>query len=393
MYIRTPNAPAESLVLEEEGGVTLVLNERFLPYRPITIGGKQRAEFTWYPGSPEATVQMLGPEEDSIQLRGFWKDKFYGETSVGYGSTDDYRRGQIAGYGLDRVANVAALVQAVDAMRRMGRRITLKWSGLLRVGHITGFRQTWHNVHDCEWELDFTVVSQGEKTVPVVAAVQITPPDLYQQALKQAIIIQDSIIAASRVNDVLALTNQASVGLNAAAVLVQAATGALYDVARGYTSAYVTVTQGLRRVVSIQTGAIAGTSTVLRTTFDTALSEFYSFGQYGDQDNTPLGVQLAADNLRRTVARDFRATQRTFAFNRRQAAVEATGTNAQVQTQITTADTDLRTVSQNAYGTSDYWRPLMTYNGLSPGRLSAGQTLFIPPASMLNAQTTPGGQG
>ena len=390
MYIRTPNAPAESLVLEEEGGVTLVLNERFLPYRPITIGGKQRAEFTWYPGSPEATVQMLGPEEDSIQLRGFWKDKFLGETSVLIGQALNQQTG---GLSVNRADNVEALVRVVDAMRRMGRRITLTWSGLMRVGHITGFRQTWHNVHDCEWELDFTVVSQGENTVPVVAAVQITPPDAYQQALKQAIIIQDAIIAASRVNDVLALTNQASVGLNAAAVLVQAATGALYDVARGYTSAYVTVTQGLRRVVSIQTGAIAGTSTVLRSSVDTALSEFYSFGQYGDQDNTPLGVQLAADNLRRTVARDFRATQRAFAFNRRQAAVEATGTNAQVQTQITTADTDLRTVSQTAYGTSDYWRPLMTYNGLSTSRLSAGQTLFVPPASMLNAQTTPGGQG
>ena len=390
MYIRTPNAPAESLSLEEEGGITLVLNERFLPYRPITIGGKQRAEFTWYPGSPEATVQMLGPEEDSIQLRGFWKDKFLGETSVLIGQALNQQTG---GLSVNRADNVAALVQAVDAMRRMGRRITLKWSGLMRVGHITGFRQTWHNVHDCEWELDFTVVSQGENTVPVVAAVQITPPDAYQQALKQAIIIQDAIIAASRVNDVLALTNQASVGLNAAAVLVQAATGALYDVARGYTSAYVTVTQGLRRVVSIQTGAIAGTSTVLRSSIDTALSEFYSFGQYGDQDNTPLGVQLAADNLRRTVARDFRATQRAFAFNRRQAAVEATGTNSQVQTLITTADTDLRTVSQNAYGTSDYWRSLMTYNGLSTSRLPAGMALFIPPASMLNAQTTPGGQG
>lgn len=392
MFIRTPNAPAESLTLEEEGGNTLVLNERFLPYRPITIGGKQRAEFTWYPGSPEATVQMLGPEEDSIQLRGFWKDKFYGENSVGYGPTANYQQND-TGLGLSRVDNVAALVQVVDDMRRMGRRITLNWAGLRRVGHITGFRQTWHNVHDCEWEIDFSVVSQGETTVPAVAAVTITPPDAYQLALKQAILIQDSIIAASRVNDVLAITNQASVALNAAEVLVQATTGALYDVARGYTSAYVTVTQGLRRVVSIQTGAIASTANVLRTTADTALSEFYSFGQYGDQDNTPLGVQLAADNLRRTVTRDLRATTRAFALNRRQAAVESTGTAAQVQSYVAPANTDLRAVSQLYYGTPDYWRQLMTYNGLNTSKLSAGQTIFVPPASMLNSQASTGGQG
>ena len=42
-----------------------------LPFRPLTLSGTHRAEFTWYQGSGIASVQELGPEEEPTNIKGF----------------------------------------------------------------------------------------------------------------------------------------------------------------------------------------------------------------------------------------------------------------------------------------------------------------------------------
>lgn len=386
MYIQTPNSPASDFILEEEGGVTLTLTGRFLPYRPIRIEGKQRAEFTWYPGSPEATVQMLGPEEGSIRLQGFWKDKFL--ASEGSDVTVEGRPA-VGGISLISTSNVAEIVQTVDNMRRMGRRITMKWSGLQRVGHITSFAHTWHNIHDCEWEIEFSVLSQGEGTVPSVSPVAVTLPDIYAQAVKEALAIQQRIIEASGLPNYVKLTGAMNISVAAFELTALAYVNALGDVARGYADATFSVSQGARRALSTLTSAVVGFGIQADATADMALSEFVSTVPFGGQDNMPMGAQLAANSVQRTYADTIRKARYSFALTRRLMAAQSAGEAAQVQTYTPPTDAGLRDISNRFYNTPNYWQDLMVYNGLSNSRVAQGTQLSIPPATAFNdSQTT-----
>ena len=379
--IRAPTSEAESLSFEEDGGIALYLNDRFLPYRPITIGGKQRAEFTWYPGSPEATVQMLGPEEDTIQLRGWWKDRFFTLNSVSvFPATNAV---QVPSNLL--VQSVADLVQTVDNMRRMGRQITMKWSGMTRVGHIVAFRQTWHNIHDCEWEIDFAVMSQGEKTVPNVGAVQISLPDVYAEALKIAADIQDRIFEASGLPAALALSATASAALNTTNLVTLATANALAGVVTGYTGSVVSFSQGVRRTVAVLTGAPGQLVTAAGASAESAATEFYSWAAYGSQDGAPLGTLLTAEYYTRRFGSGVKNARYNYIVTRNQVAQQAAALEAQIQVFVAPQNLDMRDVSTQFYGTPDYWRQLMQYNNLTDSRLTAGQRINVPPVSSFTA--------
>lgn len=373
MYIQTPPSPSTELVLEEEGGVTVTLKDRFLPYLPLRVEGKQRAEFTWYPGSPEATVQMLGPEEGAIRINGFWKDKFF-ELVQNVLVTSDTPIPVL-------VTNVAELVATVDTMRRMGRRITLNWGGLRRVGHITSFTQTWHNFHDVEWDIEFSVLSQGETTVPSVSAAEITLPSLYSLALKTSLEIQQKIIDGSGLPTYLAVIGAVNNAMLAGELLATATAGAIGDVARGYANGVFSVTQGTRRVIANLTSTVVGLGIQANTIADTATSEALSFGIYGGMDNAPIGAQLAANSFQRTVSDTMRKARYSFADSRRLAARQAAGEASKIQTYTPPTDTDLRTISVRYYNTDAYWQDLMIYNGLQESRVPQGALVSIPPTT------------
>lgn len=58
---------------------TIRLRGRALPYQGVSWGGIQRVKHTWYPGNPEASEQLLGPEEEPTTIKGMWKDLFLGD--------------------------------------------------------------------------------------------------------------------------------------------------------------------------------------------------------------------------------------------------------------------------------------------------------------------------
>lgn len=385
MYLQSPPTDAAEFVFAEEGGIKLSLKDRFLPYRPIRIEGRQRAEFTWYPGSPEATVQMLGPEEGVIRLNGFWKDRFFEVKTSAFAS---YTSGAPP-LDVKLIESVSDLVQAVDDMRRMGRRIKMSWSGLERVGHITSFTQTWHNIHDCEWEIEFSVLSQGEATVPSSSPASITLPDLYAQAIELAKTIQKSIYDAAHLSDFVSLTSKATAALNGVSLLAIATAGALQDVAQGYAGGIFSVTQGTRKAVSAISGAISGSIVTADSITEQAIGEFYSFNAWGDQDNTPPGVQVAAYGFQSTLARDRQRFRHSFAYARRQAAQQEAGQDSEVQVYTPKVGEDLRAVALRFYNTSDNWIPLMLYNNLASSQLKAGQQVNIPPVTSLTGQGKP----
>lgn len=380
-----------ALTLAEEGGGTLELRGRALPYMPLAISGKQRAEFNWYPGNPQATVQMLGPEEQSITLKGFWKDKFIqGSGDALYYSTRGAEILARTGTAItpEGVANVGELVKIVDDMRRMGRRIMLTWDKLIRYGHITGFTQTWHTTHYCEWELEFSVVSLEEPRIPAATP---NSPDL-ASAANAAQANADAVAAAWQQPKPLSLMpfTEIYATINDLDNQLLGVTNAFANGAQLVASAIQVGPNVARTAIAATSSAIAACTQAIGNVCDVALTEVFAIGTFtaagvslitGEsnefrEDNLPMGVQLGGASYLNNAKRAYLQTRNSNVFLRAQF-------QQQLQDELKASfvakqDMDLRDVSTQFYGTPDGWRDLLIYNGLTSSRLTAGQLIWVP---------------
>lgn len=382
-------SPASTLSIEELTGAKagISLRNRALPYRPITFGGKQRVEFSWYPGSPIATAQVLGPEEEPFTIRGFWKEKFLFDAATKSTSLD-LGEGS-ARIGFSSVSSVLNLVNYIDRLRRRGQLCRFSWEDITRDGHITSFQQTWHNRYDCEWELEFSPISQGETPpqqtptpVPVfgdvsqswetlsdrITTVSKPPFNLsnitasalsaaedyiigYSNAVKSTVdlIVANALAPTDAINRISAIADGMKIrALQVAFDITDRATESLFPVLSGNT---------VNNVLNPFTGQPVVESTITPETI--TVTEY-------------VAARVYQNNLKTSV-RDLR----NYAVS--QQAQYADLSNPQLlQTFIATQDTDLRDVSTQFYGTPNQWRLLMTFNHLSSSKLTAGMLIFVP---------------
>lgn len=380
---------AGSLTLVEEGGGTLKLTQRALPYMPLAISGKQRAEFHWYPGNPQATVQMLGPEEQTITLKGFWKDKFIQGTSAAQFITAQVLT-PTAATTASAVPDVAALVKIVDNMRRMGRRIQLQWDKLIRYGHIIGFTQTWHTPHYCEWELEFAVAALEEPRVVSSNATQPTLADAAVQAsewvngntaAKEEYKPAVTVLAPSFQKLLTDFDNECfktSNWLSGGATLIAQGTALSSSVARSGMAALNVLTTTAQAYGNALDGALTEWFNIGTFVGAVSTGSIFALGESDQvrEDALPFGVQLGATSYQRNV----RQQVRSIAYS---TAVTRWSIQRQLQDELKASftakqDMDLRDVSTQFYGTPDGWRDLLIYNGLTSSRLTAGQLIWVP---------------
>lgn len=364
-------SPATELVIKEITGAEqyeLSLVERALPYRPITIGGKQRVEFTWYPGSPVATAQVLGPEEEAITLKGFWKERFLGGTGI-------------AALNQDAISFTRELVQVVDKLRRRGQLCRLTWDEIVRVGHITSFIQTWYNGYDCEWELEFTPISQGEEAqAPNLS----TPPRLGDYSATWEYL-------TPRV--VERLDNPPYTTFDQVAVLLASVQEQSYALQNAVVASVDSVVTGvslgpdaINRLSGIADSYKVLADTVRQSVYDAADEVLYPFmAEYIPDDESLSSIVAAGVYRQQTMAETRRL--RNYAVTQQLAYDDANNPQL-LRTFLATKDMDLRDVSTQFYGTPNEWRTLMLFNHLGTSKLAAGELIFVP---SLNSNTTRGG--
>lgn len=340
---------------------SLSLYGRALPYRPLQIGGRQRATFTWYPGSPAAIVQMLGPEEEPIRMNGFWKERF-----IALGNGLDAS----AYVNSEPVYSVQELVSAVDNMRRMGLKFRLQWDKLIRYGHITEFTQKWHTSNDCEWELEFTVAAQEEQAAPIVRAAPVNLTSLASQLNDLAL----DVAAALAVDPTFGVTDQLRALEAATSNLVTTAVNGVTNTANRTMTRVTSPLDGARAASSSLAQAIGSAATVAGRIQDTALSELAAFP--GGQNAVPVGAQVAAASY----VAEWATTLKRFKTYSAQARYE---TEKQAQQELRAAFTaqarmDFRDVSTRYYGSPDSWRELMAFNGATTSLIESGQLVWVP---------------
>lgn len=365
------NSPATSLSIASVGpsiGWNLELFDRALPYRPVTFGGRQRVEFTWYPGSPIATAQVLGPEEEPITLRGFWKDRFLTATSA-QTITPDF-----AG----TVQTTVQLVGIVDTMRRSGDLFRLTWDNLVRDGHITSFQQTWHNRHDCEWELEFTPISQGEQQTPIATPPQPQLSDVLASWEDASLRVQEAVSTSvsTTLGPVLQLNSVALAATNLLDDQVIGFTGAVQNIVTGVVNASLAGPDALNRIVALADGMKVQAEAIFFDVCNKADEAVFPLFEEPLPDALSLTEQVKAAVYKSDVQTAARG-MRDMALQQQEEYLQTLNPDL-LQTFLATQDTDLRDVSTQFYGRPDYWRDLLLFNRLGTSKLLAGELIFVP---------------
>ena len=348
---------------------TLILRGRGLPYRPFTLRGKQRISLDWYPGNPQATANVLGPEEQSTTINGMWKDIF-----IGVGGANAVTLNNV------QVRSVKALVPIIDSMRREGQEVEVTWDATIRRGFIEEVEIKWQNIHDVEFQISFIWVSLGEATVPVTVATPFTVADVFH-VFESMFFGIDGLLGLVFPPFPVSLAYLAAIDVPMKRIesAINTIAGANSNTANGVAPP----ADSVRRVIS-------GCNSIIESTKD--LDSIVASNPSGainqavalyNQDSTQ---RLQASQYTQGIYAQTRAI-RSAAASRR--AVFLKSIDSQLLAIYTARENDdLRSVSMHYYNTPYEWRMLMLFNNLTTSGLVPGQQLMVPKITNNNTSST-----
>ncbi len=414
-----------ALIISELTGPrnTLELRGRALPYRPLAFEGGMRANFSWYPGNPVATVQMLGADEKSTTINGMWKDKYIRSTND-IGLPVLTGRTGVATLNGRQVADVRSLVRVWDGFRLRGQLLELRWDEKIRQGILLRFRDTWLRREDVEWEAEFGWISRGEPVTPIAFSPSIPNIDISNQindaieGLRNVAVSPFALVTniSGEITNILEVMSSAGAALNDIAGKATQAILSPLDAARSTLAAIQTVkdqatamrdlmetvpARAMRQAASIETLAsrivAGGTLSVTETTVQTEGGEATTVGvsvigatqalkttsrtQTSGIASITHEEAIEAEAYKRSVVDGSRSVRNTAAI--RELELEAQTIRVPNVTAFAVADDDdLRDVATRFYGSPEEWKCLLTYNNLSTSKLTAGQVLLVPPLNV-----------
>lgn len=360
-------ADPSAFVMQELTGAkrTLELRGRALPYQPFTLEGKMRADVTWYPGNPTATVQMLGTEEAPTTINGMWKDRFI--KSVDFFGTRAETPAAVALFNGQQVEDALALTQAVTQLRLGGQLLRVTWDEQVREGILIRFKETWRRREDVEWEMEFQWVSRGEPKQPVTFILVPTVDDLAARLRKRV----DSLI--EKAEPVFEARDFFMRNLEQNLLDIESAASDVEDAASSAVELTSTPDQASRRVMAAAESVKGSAASIVELVDAQPTREIENISP----EEQTLGRALFVDAWARELRREARALELLTAqeVDQLRALVDDDDLLAAF---IARADSDLREVAQAYYGDQSAWRRLKKYNRFRTSKLIAGDLVLVP---------------
>lgn len=355
---------------------TLRLSARALPYKPYTLVGSQRVEMTWYPGNPEATAQVLGAKEEPVSIRGTWKDRFLSELPSGLVDDDAPAPATLDDAPL---TTATQLVETVDEMRRAGQLVEVTWLRTVRRGFITRFTQTWLTVHDCEWELEFSWVSQDVGEFGVVDA-EVDLSSVVVDAQNDSQDLSNELGAAQSSSLADPSLGGVADAVTSSLEKFQASVRSLEDTMTGMLDAVLAPLDAGRRVLSITQFLAQEANNVIDTLYSRTFESMAGVSDPAtgtvDYSQVTFGKSVVAASARSRMVVSARTARGHAA---RHGALVARQVDSDLDRAfLATQDMDLRDVSRQFFGTSDEWQRIARFNGLTSSHLVAGQQILVP---------------
>lgn len=328
------------------------LYDRALPYKGLATPTTQRHVIRWYPGSPVATIQVLGPTAGPWKAEGMWKTMY-----LAAGKSADLR-------GFEDIDNRNFTVTAEDlvaAIRRIctdGQQLEVTWGPEVRRGILADFTPEWDIIEDIRWTMEFVWSQVGAE-----GARRATATIDRAAAVSRALLDFDAVMAEQP----RAVTNGS--GILAAASTVRAtgnAFAAQLAKAQGATTETIAGVQAVKAAGEL---VVQACRALLRG--DLTDLPYYDLCPVDD-----LASVLAVETWRRDTA----ASTRTVAAESRKAtnglADRAEPGSLAVVT--VTAGVSLRTLALEWYGSADAWTLIADANGLVGAMPPVGTRLRIP---------------
>jgi hypothetical protein len=330
---------------------SIVLRNRALPYRPVAFGGKQRIKKTTYPGNPVSTIQILGPEESTIELKGTWKSRFVSEDASLWGFDD------LIVPGFPVTAEI--LTEAFNRLRISGNQIEMSWGPEIRRGVIVDFTPNYQRVEDIEWTITFDPSQRGTRVAPRASA-PVEPTVEIDAALLALLDLGSQIPPIILPN----VTGPIILAQNLAQEGALALTGSI-----GSISGIPIVTPAQFQSVASNSETLRDACVDIRTlTVDQTIEDFIAVPSVSDT--------LSAETWRRAYA----AAALVLAASaiRARESVRARVADEVIATVIVRDNQTLRDLALEYFGSSDAWTTIADFNGYASSDVGTGIQIQIP---------------
>lgn len=328
----------------------IVLLGNMLPMVPFTFGGSQRITKDYYPGNSEPSVQVLGPKESDVTIKGRLKDKRYKATGL---------------YGVS-----TEIQQQIDAMRIRGNLLKITLGEWKRFGFLEETEFELAKLSDCAYQLKFSIIGfNPPKNCKFTPTSKEIPFAINKDLIAQATAFQAkySSIPESMPKSLADIINDA---LNDVAEAINLVTDFVDTVV---TTAEDTVAAS-KRVLGLVKNARAGMSRFKRRLGSLS----YATASLSTEARAARRFSAAAANQAHISGSLSGANELTLLLARLQAQFEAISkTLPLTRHQVKDGDT-LQKISVKYYGTSDNWKKIYDHNRLSSTQLSTPRRLEIP---------------
>lgn len=347
----------------------IVFRGRGLPYRPLAFEGEQRVQNDTPAGAPRSIPTVIGPRELPTTINGWWKDIFIGVPVFAGGRTNSCV--EMNGTPVWTVKDLARLI---DSVRIAGQLLEVEWSGIVRHCILKRFRQTWHNEHDLQYEIEFEVTSRGDAEAPFTAPAKLDPSTVSRRMRQAYRSLIDVPAPASGIGF------RFTTGLDKLRRSLERSINAVEDTVTGLVGA---VSRPIREVSDL-----ANTLASVKSECDEMLAYLAATPRYMRSTRGTAYVEAPANDTVQAI-QDLQVAQwqydaRVALRNLRSAAMEALEASViddpkrGVIEYRARGGEDLRDVARRFYGSEDQWRDLMEYNDLASAQLAAGDVVLVP---------------
>lgn len=357
---------ASALTITELSGQgrTVRLAGRALPYRPFDLEGTQRINIEYYGGNPQGSPTVMGGEFQPTKLAGYWKDKYLGQPETNPTTGNAQSPFTVDGTTVDNVRDAARIT---DSIRAEGQLCLVTWDEQTRQGFLRRFKQSWHNRHDLEWEIDFEWIGDGDELGNAVLQEQggVSEAQGVIDADYQRLVIAAQPDFPPDPTFISPLDS----AVNALATTTTQLQGAVHNLATQANDPL----DAVRRTVAVLNSVSSQAQDVIDVAQGQPAQTMIADVSPG---SATLGQSLRAAAFARATTRAARQMKRDAII--RASVMAATVQSSLLGTYIARDGDDLRDVSRKFYQTPFEWRRLMTFNELSSAELDAGQLVLVP---------------
>lgn len=356
--------PSGFEILEYSEGRPL-LNEKVtlladaMPIQPFSFGGQQKIIKDYYAGNSEPSIQVLGPRENDITIKGRLKAKRFKDTSSRFAANaEDTVGDSFREYPTE-------MQQLIEAMRIRGNLVRITMGEFQRWGFIEECNFNLKTVADIEYEIKFSIIGfNPPSNYLIVGKTRTIPFDINKNLLSEALTFQQtySVVPESMPQSLAEQFNEA-IGEVAAAV----------SLVTGFVDGVLNEVDSLKASLSRAKGLILNAKTSLAV-FKRRVGAFNPTGSVSTTGGIS-GAYTNASFIKNSISASFGIM--AILASLQAALAKIAETEPLGRHRVASGDT-LQKIAIKFYNDASQWKEIYDHNKLQSTELTVGAVLEIP---------------